>query len=176
MFFAKKSFGDVERILENLARNFSQYRKNGFAQNERMLISYHTLDGNSRPHTPDPYQYPLRLDKQTSNHPPPVLYYHILLVNRVGKNLQSSTITRNRELNKLAQTTIEIKIELRVNFVELNIHPDPNSTQIKHRTITSPFVVTSLQYTSTDEPPVDHQWGNLSSYNSISGLKYKTTL
>ena len=57
----------------------------------------------------------------------------------------------------------------------MNPHPIPTATQIKHRTFPSPSVVTSLQITSTDEPPFLNQCSSITSYNPMSGLKYKTT-
>ena len=34
-------------------------------------------------------------------------------------------------------------------------------------------MVTNKNLVSTEKPPVDHQWGGLTFYNRISGLRYK---
>ena len=45
---------------------------------------YHTLEENSRPPTLYLYHYPLRVDKQTFNHPRQIPRYHIFPVNRTS--------------------------------------------------------------------------------------------
>ena len=62
-----------------------------------------------------------------------------------------------------------------VKFICLNPHSISTSTQTEHRLFPWPLVETSLQFTSTDEPPFDHQWASITFYNPIAGLKYKTT-
>ena len=93
---------------------------------------YHTLQENSRPPTPDPCHYPLRLDNQLINHPRQDLRYHILPVNRMFKSLQTSIITRNRELTTLNQTSNEKKFEVTVKFIGLSPHPIPTSTKFRN--------------------------------------------
>ena len=79
----------------------------------------------------------------------------------MNKSLLFSTVSRNRELTRLNQTTPEVKIELILNFIRINPHPTPTWTQNKHRTFHSPFVVTKSKFTPADGPPIDHQWGNI---------------
>ena len=136
-------------------------------------LPYHTLEENSRPPTPDPYHQPLRLDKWKFIHPRHILSYFILPVNRINNCLQLSTITRNRERNRLTYNRTEGKLEATVIFNWLSYHSFPTSTQIKHRTFPCHFVAISLRFTSKAEPPSDHQLGTISFYNSISGLKHK---
>ena len=138
-------------------------------------LPYHTLEEISRPPTPDLFHYPLRFDNQKLNHPRQVLRYHILPVNKRNNSLQYSTVFRNGELTRLTQTTAELKSEVTVKIFGLYPHPIPASTHFKLRILLSPFVVTSLQFTSTYKPPFDLEWGNINFYNSISGLKYETT-
>ena len=92
-------------------------------------------------------------------------------MNRKNKILQYFNTTTNRELTRLTHTSTEQKFEVTVNFIGLNPLPIPTTTQIEHRTFLSPFVVTSLQITSTDEHPFGHQGGSTIFYNPISGLK-----
>ena len=82
----------------------------------------------SRPPTPDLYQYPLRLDNEMINHSTQNRRYHILRVSRMNSSLQNFTITRNRKLNRLTQTTTELKFEVTVKNIGLTPHPIPNST------------------------------------------------
>ena len=122
-------------------------------------LPYHSLDKNFRLLTSDRYHYPLRLDYQIFIHPRQYLRYHILHVCRRNSSLQYSTKAHNGELTRLAQNTAEITIEVTVMTVGLNRHPIPTSFQSNHWFFWNQFVVTSLHYTSTDEPPFDHQWG-----------------
>ena len=114
----------------------------------------HTHRKISRPPTPDLYHYPLRLDNQKSNHPGQDLRHHIFPVKRIDNSLNFSANTR-REVTRLTQTSTEIKFEINVKFFGLYPHPIPTSTHYKHRPFPSLFVVTSLQFTSSDEPPFD---------------------
>ena len=76
---------------------------------------------------------------------------------------------------RLTLNLSELKFEVTVELNGLNPHQIPNPTQIKHRMVPSPSVLTSSQFTSTDEYPFDHKWGRLIFYNPISGLKDKTS-
>ena len=77
-------------------------------------------------------------------------------------------------MKRLAQTTNDLQFCVTVNFVAINPHLISTSTQIKHRTFPKPSVATSLHFTSTEEPPLGHQWGSKTFCNFISGLKQKT--
>ena len=74
----------------------------------------------------------------------------------------------------LNQTGIESKFKVIKKIIELNHHPTPTLTQLKHQTRPGHFVVTRLELNSTDEPLFVHQWGSITFCNPISGLKYKT--
>ena len=89
------------------------------------------------------------------------LGYLLLLVITINNSLQSSHITRNRELNRLYQTVIELELEVFVVFVGQNHRANPISTQTKLPNFHSPFFVPHLQCTSTDKPPFDYQWGSI---------------
>ena len=95
-----------------------------------------------------------------TNPPREDLRYHTLPVVRINDSLQYSKVTRSPELNGLTQTSVETKIEVTVKPVGLKPHPPATSTQNKHRIFPGPFVVTSMQFTSTGGPPFDHQWGS----------------
>ena len=69
---------------------------------------------------------------------------------KINNSLKHSAITRNRELTRLTHIPTEQKFEVTVRFIGKNPHPIPTPTQIKHRTFSIPFVVTSLQFTSSD--------------------------
>ena len=55
-------------------------------------------------------------------------------------------------------------------------HRIPTSTQTKHRTFPSTFVVARLQFTSTDEPPFAHRWDSITFYNLTFGLEKQNHL
>ena len=100
----------------------------------------------------------MRLEKQVLKHPKQDLSYQVLPVNRKNNTWQYFTINRFREMTRLTKTTTELYFETK--FIGLNLHPLQNSTQIKCRFFASLFVVTSLQFTSTDDPLFGLQWGN----------------
>ena len=108
------------------------------------------------------------------NHHRKDLRYHIFPVNRLNNSLQYSAITRKPKLTRLFHTSSELQFEETEKFNEFNPHPIPTSNKIKHRTFPRPFVLTSLQFTYTDDPPFGHQLGSRTFYNPTSSLKYKT--
>ena len=65
------------------------------------------------------------------NRPRQDLRYHIRVVNRINNSLQYFFFTRVRELNRITQTTTEMKFELIEKFAGINLHPNPTSTQIE---------------------------------------------
>ena len=121
-------------------------------------LLYHTLEGTPGPPNLDLYQCPLILHNQIFHHSRQGLRYHIFPANRKNSLIQYPTITRNRELSRLTDTSTVFKFEFTVKFIGLNLDPNPTSTQISYRTFPSAFVVTSSHFTSTDETPFDHQW------------------
>ena len=131
-------------------------------------VPYHSLGKNTRPPTSDGFFYPLLLENQVIIQPRHNVRCHFLPVNRINKSLQNAGISRtrelnrcNRELNELTQTTTEVKLELTVKFMGLNPQPIPTSTQFKQRTFPSFYVDTSLQFTSTNEPPFVRRRGSM---------------
>ena len=114
----------------------------------------------------------LRHVNETTDHPRQDLKYHNFPVDRMNNNLQCSMVTRNRKITRLTQITAELKLEETVKIFGLNsIHPIPTSNQIKLRTLSSPLVVSKLQFNSTGNPRFDHDWGNITFYNTVSVLK-----
>ena len=158
-------------ISTNLGDRESAFALSG---NNTAEPPYPSLAKNCRPPTPDPYHHLLIFDNQKINQAMQHARYHILLVNRKNKILQSSTNNANWQFNRLIQTTTELKFEVPVKFVGLDRHPLPTSTQIKHQIFLSRSVVTSLHFTATEEPPFDLQSGCITFHNPISCLKYKT--
>ena len=158
-FHDRHLFGEQESVSSLSAINPSDF-------------PYHTLEGNSRDPTPDLHDYPLRFDIQIISHPGQDLRNHTFPVNRINKSLQSSASFRNCELTRLTHTSTDVKIELTVTTCGVIPHLIPTLTEIKHRRSFNPFVVTSLQFTSTVGTPLDHKWGILNFYNPISALKY----
>ena len=94
----------------------------------------------------------------------------------LNNSQQNSTFTRNRELNRKTQTTTEIKFEVSVKYTELNPHPIPTTNLIRHRTFPSPVLVACLHFSSADELRIHHQWGSITFYKPISGVKHKLFL
>ena len=61
------------------------------------------------------------------NHRRQDLRYHILRVNRTNNSLHNSAITRYRELTRLTYTATELKFEVTLKFIGLNLHSIPTS-------------------------------------------------
>ena len=74
-------------------------------------LPYHWLVKIPGSPTVVPYHYALILNSQIFKTFRQDLRDHNLLVNKMNKSLLYPIITRNRELNKLAQITTELKIE-----------------------------------------------------------------
>ena len=121
--------GDQESVLWLSATNNAE-------------LPYHLLHEISVPPTPDPYHFSQRFHDQLFNHPGQDLRYHILRVNRINKSLQFSTNTRNRQVTRLIETTTGVMFEVAIKLIGLKHHSIPTSTQTKHRTTRSLFVVT----------------------------------
>ena len=92
----------------------------------------------------------------------------------INNSLQHSNFTRNRELNSRTLTTTELRSQKAGKILGLILRSIPISNQVIHLTFPSSFVVTSIQFTSTDETPFHHQWGSISFYNPIPSLKCRT--
>ena len=93
------------------------------------------------------------MDNQIVYHPRQDQRYRILPVNRITNSHQYSQVTRQRVLNRLTHSNLELRFEVSVKFSGLDPHPIPTGTEIKYRTIPNPFVVTSVQFTAIDDPP-----------------------
>ena len=75
-------------------------------------LPYHSLDKISRPPTRDAFLYLLVLDAQILTHHWQHLSHSIFPVNRINSSLQYANITRSRDLKKITQLSVELKVEV----------------------------------------------------------------
>ena len=105
-----------------------------------------------RPPTPNPHEYPIRVNStiiRSLNEDP---RYRVLPI-RFINNSSLSNSRKQRELQRLQETQLTIKFEVEVTFNYLNPHPFSLSTSVAHKTTPSPFIVTSISYLCDAELP-----------------------
>ena len=125
-----------------------------------------------RPPTPNPHEYPIRVNSKiirSLNEDPRYTVLPIRFIN----NSSRSNSRAQRELQRLKETQSTIKFEVEVTFNSLNPHPFSLSTRVAHKTTPSPFIVTSISYLFDAELP-EIRTGHITFFNSYSGLNYRT--
>ena len=130
------------------------------------------LEEQSRPPTPDPQEYPIRVNSKlirTLNEDP----RYTVLPARVINNSSLSNPRKQRELRRLQEDQLVLKFEVEVTFNSLKPHPFSLSTRIVHKTTPSPFLVTSVSYLC-DAELQEIRTGHLNFFNPYSGLNYRT--
>ena len=110
------------------------------------------LEDFSRPPTPNPHEYPIRVNSKivrTLNEDP----RYTVLPARFINNSSLSTQRKQRELRRLQEQQLTLKFEVEVTFNSLGPHPFSLSTRVAHKTTPSPFIVTSISYLCDAELP-----------------------
>ena len=103
------------------------------------------LEDFSRPPTPNPHEYPIRVNSKivrTLNEDP----RYTVLPARFMNNSSLSTQRKQRELRRLQEQQLTLQFEVEVTFNSLGPHPFSLSTRVAHKTTPSPFIVTSISY------------------------------
>ena len=96
-----------------------------------------------RPPTPDPQEYPIRVNSKnirTLNEDP----RYTVLPARAINNSSLSNPRKQRGLRRLQEDQLALKFEVGVTFNSLKPHPFSLSTRVAHETTPSPFLVTSI--------------------------------
>ena len=124
-----------------------------------------------RPSTPNPHKYPIRVSStiiRSLNEDP----RYTVLPTRFINNSSLSNSRKQRELRRLQETQLILKIEVEVTLNSLNRHPFSFSTRVAHKTTPSSFLVTSISYLCDAELP-EIRTGHINFFNPYSGLNYR---
>ena len=155
------------------AANFSRvYSPSSIALNSSVQLPENFLEDFSRPPTPNPHEYPIRVNSKivrTLNEDP----RYTVLPARFINNSSLSTQRKQRELRRLQEQQLTLKFEIEVTFNSLGPHPFSLSTKVAHKTTPSPFIVTSISYLCDAELPAIRT-GHINFFNPYSGLNYRT--
>ena len=116
------------------AANFSQvYSPSSIASNSSIQLPEYFLEDFSRPPTPNPHEYPIRVNSKivrTHNEDP----RYTVLPARFINNSSLSTQRKQGELRRLQEQRLTLKFEVEVTFNSLGPHPFSLSTRVAHKT------------------------------------------
>ena len=159
--------------ISDSAANFSRvYSPSSIASNSSIHLPEYFLEDFSRPPSPNPHEYLIRVNSKivrTLNEDP----RYTVLPARFINNSSLSTQRKQRELRRLQEQQLTLKFEVEVTFNSLGPHPFPLSTRVAHKTTPSPFIVTSISYLcDADLPGI--RTGYINFFNPYSGLNYRS--
>ena len=139
--------------ISDSAANFSRvYSPSSIASNSSIQLPEYFLEDFSRPPTPNPHEYPIRVNStiiRSLNEDPRYTVLPIRFIN----NSSVANSRKQRELQKLQEAQLTLKFEVDVTFNSLNPHPFSLSTRVAHKTTPSPFIVTSISFLCDAEIP-----------------------
>ena len=163
---------DPHTISDNAA-NFSRvYSTSSIRSDSSIQVPEYFLEEFSRPPTPNPHEYPIRVNSRISrtlNKNPRYTVLPVKFINNSSLSIQR----KQRELQRLQEDQLMLKFEVEVTFNSLNPHPFSLSTRVAHKTTPSPFLVTSLSYLSDADLP-EIRSGHINFFNPYSGLNYRS--
>ena len=158
------------QTISDSAANFSRvYSPSSILYDSSIQLPENFLEDYSRPPTPNPHEYPIRVNStiiRTLNEDPRYTVHPIRFIN----NSSLSNSRKQRELQRLKET---LKFEVEVTFNSLNPHPFSLSTRVAHETTSSPFIVTSISDLCDAELP-EIKTGHINFFYLYSGLNYRT--
>ena len=150
--------------MSDSAANFSRvYSPSSILSDSSIQLPEYFLEEFSRPPTPNPHEYPIRVNStifRTLNEDP---RYTVLPIGFI-KNSSFSFSRKQRELQRLKETQLTLKFEVEVTFNSLNPHPFSLSTRVAHKTTPSLFIVTSISYLCDVELP-EIRTGHINFFN-----------
>ena len=159
--------------ISDTAANFSRvYSPSSIASNSSIQLPEYFLEDFSRPPTPNPHEYPIRVNSKivrTLHEDPRYTDLPVRFIN----NSSLSTQRKQRELRRLQEQQLTLKFEVEVTFNSLGPHPFSLSTRVAHKTTPSPFIVTSISYLCDADLP-EIRTGHINFFNPYSGLNYRT--
>ena len=159
--------------ISDSAAIFSQvYSPSSITSNSSTQLLEYFLEAFSRPPTPNPHEYPIRVNSRIIRSLHEDHRYTVLPAKFIN-NSSLSTQRKQRELRRLQEQQLTLKFELEVTFNSLGPHPFSLSTRVAHKTTPSPFVVTSISYLRDAELP-EIRTGHVNFFNPYSRLTYRT--
>ena len=156
------------QIITDSAANFSRVYSPSSILSMIQSPEYF-LEEYSRPLTPNPHEYPIRVNStiiRSLNEDP----RYTVLPTRIINNSSLSNSRQQKELRRLQETQLILKFEVEVTFKALNSHPFSLSTRVAHKTTPSPSLLTSISYLC--DPEI--RTGHINFFNPHSGLNYRT--
>ena len=163
----------ADQIISDSAANFSRvYSPSSIASNSSIQLPEYFLEDFSRPPSPNPHEYPIRVSSKivrTLNEDP----RYTVLPARFINNSSLSTQRKQRELRRLQEQQLTLKFEVEVTFNSLGPHAFSLSTRVAHKTTPSPFIVTSISYLCDADLP-EIRTGHINFFNPYSGLNYRS--
>ena len=155
--------------ISDSAANFSRvYSPSSIASNSSIQLPEYFLEDFSRPPSPNPHEYPIRVNSKIVRTLNEGSRYTVLPA-RFINNSSLSTQRKQRELRRLQ----EQQLTLKVTFNSLGPHPFSLSTRVAHKTTPSPFIVTSISYLCDADLP-EIRTGHINFFNPYSGLNYRS--
>ena len=154
--------------ISDSAANFSRvYSPSSILSDSSIHLPEYFLEEFSRPPTPNPHEYPIRVNSTNIRTPNEDSRYTVLPI-RFINNSSLSNSRKQRELQRLKETQKTLNFEVEVTFNSLNPHPFSLSTRVAHKTTPSPFIVTSISYLCDDEL-TEIRTGHINFFNPYSG-------
>ena len=161
------------QTISDSAANYSQtYSPSSIQSNSSIQLPEYFLEDYSRPPTPNPHEYPIRVNSRiirSFNEDP---RYTVLPI-RFMNNSSLSNPRKQRELQRLQEDHIILKFEVEVTFNSFRPHPISLSTRVAHKTTPSPVLVTSISYLCDPDSP-EIRTRHINFLNPYSGLHYRT--
>ena len=161
------------QTISDSAANFSRfYSPNSILSDSSIQLPEYFLEDYPRPATPNPHEYPIRVNSKlipSLNDDP----RYTLLPDKFINNSSLSNQRKQRELRRLQEDQLFLKFEDEVTFTSLKPHPFSLSTSVAYKTTPSPFLVTSISYLCDAELP-EIRTGHINFFNPFSGLNYRT--
>ena len=172
-FESASLISEDSHTISDSAANFSRvYSSNSILSDSSIQLPEYFLEEYSRPPTPNPHKYPIRVDTTFIRSLNRVPRYTVLPTRFINSSSLSNS-RKQRELRRLQETQLILKFEVEVTFNSLIPHPFSFSTRVAQKTTPSPFIVTSISYLCDAELP-EIRTGHINFFNPYSGLNCGT--
>ena len=143
---------DPQTISDSAANISRVYTPSSKLSDSSIQLPEYFLEEYSRPPTTNPHEYPIHGNSKiirSLNEDP----RYTVLPARFINNSSLSNPRKQRELRRLQEDRLVLKLEVEVTFNSLKPHPFSLSTRVPHKTTPSPFSVTSISYLCDAEIP-----------------------
>ena len=160
------------QTISDSAANFSRvYSPSSILSDSSIQLTQYFLEEYSRPPTPNPHEYPIRVTSKVIRSLNEDSRYTVFPDRFINKSSLSNP-RKQRELRRSQEDQLVIKFEVEVTFDSLKPHPFSLPTRVAQKT-TSSFLVTSISYLCDAELP-EIRTCLINFFNPFSGLNYRT--